>query len=410
MDDVLRADSEASIDAPYRYPIVPTFQDWKFPLTLPDTFTRAVSPERACYTAAQSTVSSAVRARDTTCRISTHHTGTEAAHLCPEHEKEWFLRNSMQRWNSDLSLDSAKLLWDMSNLMLLRSDLHTAFDDRKFAFFPKSNDGFFVHMLEPTPDITPLYHNVRVHDLWQCSLQFLYTRFAWAIFPSLSGFLSKPNTTRLLLVTKEETGRTRWVEVEENTSTRLQGKVAASRSQSPKKRNRANEPKDYDWDAFEKEGVHSVKRQKFTASAQDTASVQDTEDKSDREASLDSGFNRSSDRVLLDNDNQTSSTSFSHTSDSVRPTAAAMPQTPSTSQEMNSDEGTHADSEKNAFAEQDEDALASAELEEDLEFQRTWFPDFEQHTEHQKPISWYPGWRRVERLKRRWMERTISER
>ncbi|KAK5157629.1 hypothetical protein LTR04_005391, partial [Oleoguttula sp. CCFEE 6159] len=382
--------------------------DWKFPLTLPDTFTRAVLSERACYTAAQSTISGAVRVRDTTCRISTHYTGTEAAHLCPEHEKDWFLRNSMQRWNSDLSLDPAKLLWDMSNLTLLRSDLHTAFDDRKFVFFPKSNDGFSVHMLEPTPDITPLYHNVRVHDLWQCSLQFLYTRLAWAIFPSLSGFLSKPNTTRLLLIAKEETGRTRWVEVEENTSTRLQVKVAASRSQSPKKRNRANEQSDYDWDTYEEEDMHSVKRQKLTASARDAASVQQIEHQSSSEASLDSGLKRSFDRDLLDNDSEIFSTSFPYASDGVRPTTAAVSQTPPTSQEINPDGDTHANSKKSAFGEQDEDALASAELDEDLKFQQTWFPDFEQCTEHQKPTSWYPGWRRVERLKRQWLKRARS--
>jgi len=311
----------------------------------------------------------------------------------------------MQRWNSDLSLDPAKLLWDMSNLTLLRSDLHAAFDSRKFVFFPKSDDGFFVHMLEPAPDITPLYHNMRVHDLWQCSLQFLYTRLAWAIFPSLSGFLSKPNTTRLLLVAEEATGGTRWVEVEENTSTRLQAKVAASRSQSPKKRSRANELSDHDSDALVEEDMRSVKRQKLTASAQHAASVRDLEHESSSEASSDPGSERSFDRDLPDSDSENFSTSVQSAIDRLRPAAAAVSQTPPTSQEINPDGDTHADSEGSAFGEQGEDALASAELEEDLEFQRTWFPDFEQGTEYQKPISWYPGWRRVGRLKRQWLKR-----
>ena len=310
----------------------------------------------------------------------------------------------MQRWNSDLSLDSAKLLWDMSNLTLLRSDLHTAFDDRKFIFFPKSDEGFFVHILEPTPDITPLYHNVRVHDLGQCSLQFLYSRLAWAIFPSLAGFLSKPNTTRLLHVTKEEAGRVRWVEVEENTSTKLQARVAASRSQSHKKRKRANELDGCDRDTLEREDTRFLKRQKFTASTRDAAPVQDIERKGNSEASSYSNSESSFANGLLDHNNETFSTSFPHESGGVMLTTAVVPQTMPTWQDINFNEGTYAGSGKTAFDEQTEDALASSELEADLEFQRSWFPDFENSPEHQQPISWYPGWRRIDRLKQQWLK------
>ncbi|KAF4547219.1 Hypothetical protein D9617_52g060400 [Elsinoe fawcettii] len=97
-------------------------------------------------------------------------------------------------------------------------------------------------MLEPTPDLMPLYHNRQSHDLSQCSLQLLYARLAWAIFPSLSGYLGKPGVFRRLLVSsKDNRGRVTWKETDEMTSERLRAKVAASRSQSPKKRQRAAE-------------------------------------------------------------------------------------------------------------------------------------------------------------------------
>jgi hypothetical protein len=107
------------------------------------------------------------------------------AHLIPEHERQWFLSNSMTTWNTDLTLDSDNLLRDLSNAVLLRSDTHTAFDQRKFVFFPKDSAGFVLHLLEPTADIGQLYHNTRL-NISQCSLEFLFARFAWSIFPSLS--------------------------------------------------------------------------------------------------------------------------------------------------------------------------------------------------------------------------------
>jgi hypothetical protein len=117
------------------------------------------------------------------------------------------LRNSMTMWNTDLTLDPDNLLNDLNNVILLRPDLHAAFDDRKFILYPKADDGYVVHILEPTPDIGQLYHNVKTHPLLLCNPRFLYARFAWALFPSLTGFLSKPGVSRyLVLVKKSERG------------------------------------------------------------------------------------------------------------------------------------------------------------------------------------------------------------
>lgn len=145
----------------------------------------------------------------------------------------------MHIWNSDLTLDSDNLLNDLSNAILLRSDLHTAFNDRKFVLFPKGDNGFVVHMLEPAPDLAQLYHNVQIEALGQYNAQFLYTRFAWAIFPSLSSFLSKPNAPRAVLIAKRDGTSNKWVAEDFVSSEKLQAKASASCSQSPKKRQRA---------------------------------------------------------------------------------------------------------------------------------------------------------------------------
>jgi hypothetical protein len=81
--------------------------------------------------APQSNLTAAVRQRDITCRVTAFESGTEVAHLIPEHERQWFLSNSMDVWNTDLTLDPENLLRDLSNAVLLRSDIHTAFDQRK---------------------------------------------------------------------------------------------------------------------------------------------------------------------------------------------------------------------------------------------------------------------------------------
>lgn len=221
---------------PYRWPVVATFQDWTFPRNLPEIWTRCARVQSAVSnTAPQSNSTSAIRQRDVTCRITAFESGTEVAHLIPEHERQWFLSNSMTEWNSDLTLDPDNLLRDLGNAVLLRSDMHTAFDQRKFVFFPKDPEGFVLHMLEPTSDIGQLYHNTRL-NIPQCSLEFLFARFAWSIFPSLSGFLSRPSRSRLVLRLKADTGER---VIEEVTNAVVLGrKATASRSNSPTKRSR----------------------------------------------------------------------------------------------------------------------------------------------------------------------------
>ncbi|TEY25161.1 hypothetical protein BOTCAL_1323g00010 [Botryotinia calthae] len=229
---------------PYRWPIVTNFQDWKFPDTLPDVWKRCEDTQGiGSTTASQSNLSLAIQRRDSSCRITGFQTATEVAHIIPEHEKQWFIRNSMGRFNINQTLDPQNMLRDSSNAVLLRSDIHFAFGQRKLVFFPKfpeednkrdANQQFVVHMLEPTPDISQLYHNT-VSKIPECRLEFLFVRFAWSIFPYLTNFLSREVENRL--VVKVDATGTRTVDHAMD-PIKMENIIKASRTNNSAKRSR----------------------------------------------------------------------------------------------------------------------------------------------------------------------------
>jgi hypothetical protein len=227
---------------PYKWPIVPTFQDWKFPNTTPEVWTRWHNSSRPQIlpfsTASQWNYTSTVRIRDVSCRITQHYTGTEVAHLCPESERNWFIANNMQQYRANLNSDFAHLLKGPGNMFLIRSDLHKSFDDRLFVFFPKGPQGSLVlHTLQQVPDLSQIYHNVQLHPIPHCCPEFLLTRFAWSIFPLLTDFFYR--RVPRYVVTVEETGKRTAREVFDTKE--LQDRAAKSRSRSLKKRMRAGD-------------------------------------------------------------------------------------------------------------------------------------------------------------------------
>ena len=225
---------------PYKWPVVPTFQDWKFPNRMPEVWTRwrgSSRPQILLGTASQSSYTTLVRARDFSCRITQHCTGTEVAHLCPESERDWFIANNMQQYKTNLN--SAHLLKDPGNMLLIRSDLHKSFDDRSFVFFPKGPQGSLVlHTLQQIDDLSQIFHNVQLHPI-HCCPEFLLTRFAWSIFPFLTGFLCR-HVPRYVVTVDEEIGERAAKEVFD--AKHLQDRAVRSRSKSLKKRERALEP------------------------------------------------------------------------------------------------------------------------------------------------------------------------
>jgi hypothetical protein len=70
--------------------------------------------------------------------MSAHEEGTQAAHLCPRSEEEWFDANEMSLYNLNPQMNGTRTMDDISNAMLLRADLHQLFDAAKFVFVPKA--------------------------------------------------------------------------------------------------------------------------------------------------------------------------------------------------------------------------------------------------------------------------------
>jgi HNH endonuclease len=220
------------------YPIVPTFREWRFPHDqLPDSWKRIAPTDPDLATPEQSFATSnltlALQARDVSCRITGCREGTQVAHICPQNEADWWYNNAMSRYN----MGSANTIDDLSNALLLRTDLHIAFDKPKFVFVPKPSADpeypqLVTHLLEPSAELEYLYHNRRLQSM-HSSIQVLFARFAWSIFPLLDGFLTCRVRRRLLLANEivEESavgdGFVSWEKC---------AQFSRKRSRSPKKR------------------------------------------------------------------------------------------------------------------------------------------------------------------------------
>lgn len=211
--------------------MVTCFRDWRFPPMLPLSWMHIPEPAPVGR-APPSAFSAAILARDATCRISAHSTGTEVAHICPRQDFPWFAANNMARWNNDASLAGLAMLDDHSNLLLMRSDIHKAFDDGDFVLYPKSASGFSLHMIQPSQDLGFLYHNALCHDISKCQPEFLYARFARTLFPFLSTFLAMPIKRNVVVADAQDETRSSQF----RTSVEVRDNAMLSRSRSPKKR------------------------------------------------------------------------------------------------------------------------------------------------------------------------------
>src|SRR5947209_9175912 len=137
-----------------KYAIVPRFADWEFPHdNLPQYWKNCVIPSDA---------GAPIVVRDVSCRITAHVEVTQTAHLVPTSEAIWFNHNRMNTYIKDVDTVD-----DCRNLILLRSDLHSIFDARRFAVVPKLPDtdekpAFVIHALtgNARSEIVQLYHDV----------------------------------------------------------------------------------------------------------------------------------------------------------------------------------------------------------------------------------------------------------
>lgn len=173
-----------------RYPICPSFDQWPFrSSTIPGTWKTAFSldvPDSLTPVDTPSNMSQAVHARDRACRVTGAHDITDNAHIIPTAESAWFLRNAMFFYNTTLKNANSAAIHDVANGLLLRRDIHHAFDKRLFC--PVVKEGKLVnHFLFRTTELAGLYHNAefRMPEADRC-VEFMWARFAWTILHLMS--------------------------------------------------------------------------------------------------------------------------------------------------------------------------------------------------------------------------------
>ncbi|KAI7778077.1 hypothetical protein LA080_002653 [Diaporthe eres] len=227
-----RADCTTSAQRQTPYPIVPNFENWRFPHgRLPAPWTKghdppSLEPPQDTETSISKSIARRLQALQPTgksCAISAHRCGIERAHLVHARYKDWFLNNDMAQYGNT----TATLPTDQPhNKIALRADLHAIFDSAHLTIIPKpvyirplpststststttpvsqsARYALAVHILD-TPDaeleLIPLYHNQALcfqnmgnefSRQYQDSREYLFARFAWSIFPLLRTFLEK---------------------------------------------------------------------------------------------------------------------------------------------------------------------------------------------------------------------------
>lgn len=213
------------------YPIVPSFGDWQFPHNrLPSEWKMPRSPpdQPPMPSSSQQTSlihTSPVRNR---CYLTDHRMSTNKRHLIPSEKSDWFGLNGMAEYTSS----QTGTVDDEANIAILRADFHQLFDQCRFVIVPKPSAAlpgqlsghasststttpglgtyaFAIHVLgdgEDTGEFTDLYQNVSIQTKYfdQISREFLFARFAWAIFPLLRSFLDTPIPRRIAVIVEEK--------------------------------------------------------------------------------------------------------------------------------------------------------------------------------------------------------------
>ena len=129
---------------------------------------------------------------------------------------------------------------DTQNSMLLRSDAHTIYDQKKFVIVPKPVSttsqelSYVAHVLTPgvSFQLIKLYHNVALQQLTGIATEFLFARLAWTFF-SFSRVFLQPGVKRILCICEDGQTKTKEFSGEQCRLLVMKGR---SRSVSPKKR------------------------------------------------------------------------------------------------------------------------------------------------------------------------------
>ncbi|KAM3557210.1 hypothetical protein MY1884_004658 [Beauveria asiatica] len=173
-------------------------------------------------------------------------TKTGKAHVIPQSQDKWYTDNAM----CDYSQGAHSVYNSVDNVVQLRVDLHRIFDDRAFALVPKADaegrQHTVVHFFSTTNnagDAAFWHHNQKVHSLESVAPQFLFARFALAVFARIKDFILRGERRQIAVVLRgiDSYGSPAWVtrQVEMDRAQRLSRYGAGgSRGSSPSKRSR----------------------------------------------------------------------------------------------------------------------------------------------------------------------------
>ena len=86
------------------------------------------------------------------------------------------------------------------NGLLLRSDIHTIFDQKHFVIVPKG-DSLVVHVVAPVPtsELVRLYYNVELQPLSGMSISCFLARFARTVFVQAMDFVLQEQERLLVM-------------------------------------------------------------------------------------------------------------------------------------------------------------------------------------------------------------------
>lgn len=177
------------------YPVVPNFRAWAFPHNnLPSLWHRS----------AQEAATIEPLADIETCLLTKKRLACENAHIIPTTEKQWFADNEMDQYSEFGGRIGQSEAHSLANLIRLRGDLRSLWDDSFFSILPKESQGgergmtrWCAHSLVEEEELFTDHHNRRLESLAGRPAQYFYARFAWDIFPKLLGFLQGAQSRQL---------------------------------------------------------------------------------------------------------------------------------------------------------------------------------------------------------------------
>ncbi|KAI1505523.1 hypothetical protein F5X99DRAFT_247223 [Biscogniauxia marginata] len=234
-----------------RYPVVPSFDHWRFPHgELPSLWATLCIPESCGLATGDADGRNTARNRDISCRITGSFENTEVAHLIPFAHKKWFESNKMERycWLPDM----VNTIDDETNLLLLRADIYGLLDRNRLVIVPKHDNPsalssspatLVIHAILPfgSREISQYYHNRALQSpVTGIRREHLFARFAQSLLCDENyKFLSGPHKYAVLLH-DEEKGiqeiRDIYHDAIKDCSQIFPSAVGRTRSVSPKKR------------------------------------------------------------------------------------------------------------------------------------------------------------------------------